>query len=49
MHQILIQAFNQVVKWKRINYNPVIDADPHAVKKEEMKIWSYDEINTFLE
>ncbi|MBD8033040.1 tyrosine-type recombinase/integrase [Solibacillus sp. A46] len=49
MHQILNQAFNQAVKWKRIKYNPVNDADPPAVKKEEMKIWSYDEINTFLE
>ncbi|MEK3977872.1 site-specific integrase [Psychrobacillus sp. FSL K6-2836] len=49
MHQILNQAFNQAVKWKRIKYNPVIDADPPAVTKEEMKIWSYDEINTFLE
>ena len=49
MHQILNQAFNQAVKWKRIKYNPVIDADPPAVTKEEMKIWSYGEINTFLE
>ncbi|WP_339212472.1 tyrosine-type recombinase/integrase [Solibacillus sp. FSL W8-0372] len=49
MHQILNQAFNQAVKWKRIKYNPVNDADPPAVKKEEMKIWSYDEINMFLE
>ena len=49
MHQILNQAFNQAVKWKRIKYNPVIDADPPAVTKEEMKIWSYEEINTFLE
>lgn len=48
MHQVLIQSFNQAVKWKRIKYNPIIDADPPAVKKEEMKIWSYDEINTFL-
>lgn len=49
MHQILNQAFNQAVKWKRIKSNPVNDADPPAVKKEEMKIWSYDEINMFLE
>ena len=49
MHQMLNQAFTQAVKWKRIKYNPVTDADPPAVKKEEMKIWSYDEINTFLE
>ena len=46
---MLNQAFTQAVKWKRIKYNPVTDADPPAVKKEEMKIWSYDEINTFLE
>ncbi len=49
MHQTLNQAFNQAVKWKRIKYNPVTDADPPAVKKEEMKIWSYNEINAFLE
>jgi len=49
MHQMLNQAFNQAVKWKRIKYNPVTDADPPAVKKEEMKIWSYAEINAFLE
>lgn len=49
MHQTLNQAFNQAVKWKRIKYNPVNDADPRGVKKEEMKIWSYVEINTFLE
>lgn len=49
MHQTLNLAFTQAAKWKRIKYNPVIDADPPAVKKEEMKIWSYDEINTFLE
>ena len=49
MHQILNQVFNQAVKWKRIKYNPVNDADPPAMKKEEMKIWSYDAINTFLE
>lgn len=48
MHQVLNQAFNQAVKWKRIKYNPVNDADPPAVKKEEMKIWSYNEINMFL-
>ncbi len=49
MHQMLNQAFNQAVKWKRIKYNPVNDADPPAVRKEEMKIWSYDAIKTFLE
>lgn len=49
MHQLLNQAFNQAVKWNRIKYNPVTDADPPAVKKEEMKIWSFDEIKEFLE
>lgn len=48
MHQMLNQAFNQAVKWKLISNNPVIDSDPPSVKKEEMKIWSFDEINAFL-
>jgi integrase len=48
MHQMLNQAFNQAVKWKKISTNPVVDADPPSVKNEEMRIWSIEEINTFL-
>jgi integrase len=48
MHQILNQAFTQAVKWKMLVRNPVIDADPPSVKKEEMTIWSFDEIHAFL-
>ena len=48
MHQLLNQAFNQAVKWKKILSNPVIDADLPAVRYEEMLIWSIDEVNNFL-
>ncbi|WP_370014643.1 tyrosine-type recombinase/integrase [Peribacillus sp. B2I2] len=48
LHQLLNQAFGQAVKWKKISFNPVINADPPSVKKEEMKIWSFDEIDSFL-
>jgi integrase len=48
LHQLLNQAFGQAVKWKKISSNPVINADPPSVKKEEMKIWSFDEIDSFL-
>lgn len=49
MHQLLNQAFNQAVKWKKIAVNPVADADPPSVKYEEMSIWSLDEIQKFLQ
>ena len=48
LHQMLNQAFNQAIKWKKISNNPVINADPPSIKKEEMKIWSFDEIHAFL-
>lgn len=48
MHQMLNQAFNQAVKWKKIKNNPVVNADPPSVKNEEMRIWSIEEINSFL-
>jgi site-specific recombinase XerD len=49
MHQMLYQAFSQAVKWKKVNSNPVQDADPPGVKKEEMVIWSFEEIHRFLQ
>jgi integrase len=48
MHQMLNQAFQQAVKWKKISSNPATDASPPSVKTEEIRIWSLDEINTFL-
>ena len=48
MHQLLNQAFSQAVKWKKIMYNPVGDADPPSVKYEEMSIWSLKDIQEFL-
>lgn len=48
MHQLLNQAFQQAVKWKKISANPVAESTPPSVKSEEMKIWSLDEINSFL-
>lgn len=48
LHQMLNQAFNQAIKWKKISNNPVINADPPSIKKEEMKIWSFNEIHKFL-
>lgn len=33
---------------EKISTNPVLDADPPSVKKEEMRIWCIEEINTFL-
>lgn len=49
MHSMLKQAFGQAVKWKRLSYNPVIDATPPVSKKEEMKIWNPKEIQIFLQ
>ena len=49
MHQLLNQAFNQAVKWKKIAVNPVADANPPSVKYEEMSIWSLDDIQKFLQ
>lgn len=48
MHQMLNQAFNQAVKWGKVLNNPVMEADPPAVKYEEIFIWSLDEIHLFL-
>jgi integrase len=48
MHQLLNQAFSQAVKWKKIMFNPVGDADPPSVKYEEMCIWSLKDIQEFL-
>lgn len=48
IHQMLNKAFKQAAIWKRIATNPVINADPPSVKTEEMKIWSFNEINKFL-
>ena len=45
IHQMLNQAFKQAIKWKKVAHNPVIDADPPAVKTKEAKIWSFDEIH----
>lgn len=49
MHYLLDGAFTKAVKWRRIPYNPVKDADPPAIKKEEMKVWSYESVHRFLE
>ncbi|MCM3004935.1 site-specific integrase [Priestia koreensis] len=49
IHQMLNQAFNQAVKWSKVTNNPVLAADPPSVKKVEMKIWSFNEIDLFLE
>ncbi|WP_225986084.1 Arm DNA-binding domain-containing protein [Psychrobacillus glaciei] len=38
MHQLLNQAFSQAVKWKKIAFNPITDADPPAVRYKEMAI-----------
>ena len=48
LHQLLSQAFGQAVKWKKISSTPLINADPPSVKKEEMIIWDFDEIESFL-
>ncbi|WP_342541905.1 site-specific integrase [Paenisporosarcina sp. FSL H8-0542] len=49
MHQLLNQAFNQAVKWKKLASNPVRDADPPSVRHQKMSIWSLNEINQFLQ
>ena len=48
IHQMLNQAFNQAIKWKKVANNPVINADPPKVKKGEIRIWSFEEIHTFF-
>ncbi|MGB5945310.1 tyrosine-type recombinase/integrase [Paenisporosarcina sp.] len=48
MHQMLMQAFNQAVKWKKISGNPLVDADPPPVKTGEMSIWSLEDVQAFL-
>jgi len=48
IHQMLNQAFEQAKKWKKVIVNPVTDASPPSLKKEEMRIWSYQEVHSFL-
>ncbi|MFD1735371.1 tyrosine-type recombinase/integrase [Bacillus salitolerans] len=48
MHQILNQSLSQAVKWQLLAFNPVIDSDPPSAKKDEIKIWSFEEIHSFL-
>ncbi|WP_342026012.1 site-specific integrase [Cytobacillus pseudoceanisediminis] len=48
MHQLLYQAFNQAIKWKKLSVNPVQDSDPPSVVKRDINIWSYSEIHIFL-
>lgn len=48
MHQMLYQAFQQAVKWEKIKQNPVINADPPTVKRQEMVIWNFADIHSFL-
>lgn len=48
IHQMLKQAFEQAIRWKKLSSNPVKNAVPPAIKKEEMKIWGPQEIITFL-
>ncbi len=48
LHQMLNQAFEQAKKWKKIADNPVKDASPPSLKKAEMKIWSFQNIHSFL-
>jgi len=49
MHQMLNQSLDQAVKWGKIGLNPVKNANPPSVKREEMKIWAFNEIHSFLE
>lgn len=47
-HQMLKQVFEQAIRWKKISNNPVVNAVPPVIKKEEMKIWGPLEIQIFL-
>lgn len=48
LHQMLKQVFKQAIRWKRLSSNPIVNAVPPAIKKEEMKIWNPKEIQIFL-
>ncbi|KAB2335110.1 site-specific integrase [Bacillus mesophilum] len=48
IHQMLNQAFEQAKKWKKVLENPVSEASPPSLKKEEIKIWSFQEVHSFL-
>ena len=49
MHNMLNKVFTQACKWKKLSYNPVQDADPPSIKKEEIIIWSMESVNQFLD
>lgn len=49
IHQMIHQSLEQAVTWGKIKINPATKADPPSVTKEEMKIWSIEEIRSFLE
>jgi hypothetical protein len=43
IHKVLKSMFNQVVKWKCMNSNPVLKAILPAYQAEERAIWTRDE------
>ncbi|RSK26535.1 site-specific integrase [Bacillus sp. HMF5848] len=49
IHQLLTKAFDQAVKWNKIKENPAKKADPPCIKREEMRIWSFEHIHRFLD
>lgn len=46
---MLKQVFEQAIRWKKLSGIPVVNAVSPAIKKVEMKIWSPQEIITFLQ
>lgn len=48
IHQMLHQALEQAVNWNMIKSNPVSKVTPPSIKTKDIKIWSFDEVHTFL-
>ena len=48
VHTILHKALHDAVRWGRIGRNPADLAEPPTARSPEMKIWSAEQLRTFL-
>jgi integrase len=48
LHGLLTRAFKDGVRWGRLQRNPCDAADPPKGKSPEMKVWTSDQVRTFV-
>jgi integrase len=48
-HNLLRRAFSQAVKWGYLKHNPALDATPPKVPRKEMKPWTEEQTQQFLD